>query len=251
MSRPRPLRIGLAQLPVAMGDKPGNLRSIRAYLDRAARRKFDVVVFPECSLAGWLSTGARAAAEPIPGPLTEELGRRAREFRMAIVMGLEERHGRRIHNSAVLIDREGRLRLHHRKIDELEIGRRLYTTGQTLAVGEFEGRTVALDICADSWRPTVTDALFQMGARLIFSPCAWAVEPGGEATNLAWISETYRLRCQGRDLTIAAANGVGRVTQGPWRGRVLQGNSLVTGPGGMPILRGPASRPALLAATVP
>jgi len=251
MSPTRPLRVGIAQLPVVMGDKPSNVRTIFEYLDQSARRKCDLVIFPECSLAGWLSTAVHAAAETIPGPLTQELGRRAHALRMAVVIGMEERHGRRIHNSAVLIDRQGHLLARHRKIDELEIGLRVYSRGDTLAVTDFEKRKVALDICADSWRPEITDALALMGARLIFSPCAWAVEPGGEATNIAWITETYRQRTKGRDLTIVAANGVGAVTQGPWRRRILQGNSLVTGPDGKLLLRGPTNAAALLTVTLP
>jgi predicted amidohydrolase len=247
----KPLRVGIAQVPVVMGDKPANVRTIFEYLDLAARRKCDVAVFPECSLAGWLSTAVRAAAEPIPGPLTEELGRRARERRMAVVIGMEERDGRRIYNSAVLVGRDGRLAARHRKIDELEIGLEVYSRGGSLAVTGFEKRTIALDICADSWKPEITDALALMGARLIFSPSAWAVDPGGEATNIAWIKETYRQRTAGRDLTIVAANSVGAVTQGPWRRRILQGNSLVTGPDGKLLLQGPTNAAALLTVALP
>ena len=127
---------------------------------------------------------------------------------MAIVVGLEEREGDRVYNTAVMIDRRGRLVAKHRKIDELEIGLRVYSRGTSLNAFEFEGRAAALSICADSWKPTITDALYGMGARLIFSPSAWAVEPGGEATNIAWIRETYRQRSAGRDLTIISPNGV-------------------------------------------
>ena len=184
--------------------------------------------------------GARA------GSADEEAGAAARRLGMAIVVGLEERDGERVYNSAVLIDRRGEVLAKHRKIDELEIGLRVYTPGRSLSVFDFEGRPAALSICADSWKPTITDALYGMGARLILSPSAWAVEPGGEATNIAWIREAYRQRSAGRDLTIVAPNGVGDVTEGPWKGRILQGNSLVTGPNGKPLLTGPDNQPAIL-----
>ena len=240
------MRIAIAQVPVVMGDKHANVATPLRNLEAAARKRCDLVLFPECSLAGWLSPAAPTAAETIPGPLTDEFGRRARKHRMAVVLGLEERDGGRIYNSAVLIGRDGRLLARHRKIDELAIGLEVYSRGASLGVTDFEKRKVALDICADSWKPELTDTLALMGARLIFSPSAWAVEPGGEATNLAWIREAYRARTKGRDLTIVAANGVGPVTQGPWKGRLLQGNSLATGPDGKPLLTGPTNRPALL-----
>jgi predicted amidohydrolase len=109
----------------------------------------------------------------------------------------------------------------------LELARPVYSTGSSLGVFPWRGRRVGLLICADCWRPELVDALHTMGADTILSPCAWAVEPGGESTNLAWILENYRQRIGERDLVIAAANGVGEVSEGPWKGRRLQGNSLV------------------------
>ena len=43
---------------------------------------------------------------------------------------------------------------------------------------------------------------------------------------------------------IISPNGVGAVTEGPWKGRLLQGNSLVTGPNGEGLLKGPTNEPA-------
>jgi predicted amidohydrolase len=247
----KPLLIGLGQVQVAMGDKAANTAELFRILEEAAGARCDVVALPECSLAGWLSSSARRAAEPIPGPLTRKLQAFAKRRRMAIVAGLEERDGDRIYNSAVMVGRDGRILARHRKINELEIGLKVYSRGTSLSVFDFEGRKAALDICADSWTPTITDALVAMGARLVFSPSAWAVDPGGESTNIAWIRETYRLRAAGRDLTIISPNGVGPVTEGPWKGRLLQGNSLVTGPDGQPLLQGPTNEPALLTLRLP
>ena len=240
------LRIALGQVRVTMGDKKANTAALLRAVDEAAAAGCDVAVLPECSLAGWLSSSARSAAEPIPGPFTRKLQAIAKRRRMAIVAGLEERDGDRVYNSAVMIGRDGAILGRHRKVNELEIGLKVYSPGMSLNVFDFEGRPTALTICADSWTPTVTDALYQMGARLIFSPSAWAVEPGGEATNIAWIRECYRLRAVDRDLTIVSPNGVGNVTEGPWKGRILQGNSLVTGPDGKPLLQGPTNESALL-----
>lgn len=245
-----PLKVGLAQIRILPGDKKANVAAILEAIGKAARARCDVLVLPECALAGWLSPAARFAAEPIPGPLTRRLAALARRHRMAIVAGLEERDGERIYNASVFLDEEGRLLLRHRKIAELEIGLKLYARGTSLAVASWRDRTIAVDICADSWGPEITDALYLLGARLIFSPCAWAVRPGGEETNLAWIREAYRARTRGRELTIAAANGVGPVPQGPWAGWILQGNSLVVGPDGHTVLEGPTNEVALLTAVV-
>ena len=242
----RGLKVGIAQIPVLMGNKKANQAVVYDYLDRAAKARCDVAVFPECSLVGWCSPAARKAAEPIPGPFTRELSRRAARRKMAVVIGFEERNGSRLHNSAVLIDRKGRLRARHRKVNELAIGLRIYTKGDNLSVTELEGRTVGLNICADSWEPEITDGLYALGARIIFSPSAWAINPGGEASNIHWIGETYRMRTRDKNLYLVSSDGVGAITQGPWKGRLLQGNSLVYGPNGRKLLQGPTHQAALL-----
>lgn len=241
------MRIALGQVRIEMGNKRANVAAVLEAVARAGEAKCEVLVLPECCLAGWLSPAAAACAEPIPGAFTRRLSALARKHCMAIAIGIEEKgETGRIYNTALLIDQAGAVILRHRKINELALARSTYSSGTSLEVGELCGVPVALTICADSWRPEVTDALYLMGARIIFSPSAWAVESGGEATNLSWITETYRQRVGNRDLFIIAPNGVGAVTQGPWKGRVLQGNSLVIGPGGKTLLCGPTAEPALL-----
>ena len=245
MKTPR-LKIGLGQIPIEMGRMRANLAAILAMIGEAAAQGCDVLALPECCLAGWLSPAAETIAERIPGAFTRKLCGLAREHGMAIVLGLEERADGQVFNSAVFIDETGRILLRHRKINELAEGRALYGPGTLLQVVEWRGRTVGLSICADSWRPEITDALCLMGANLIVSPSAWAVERGGEATNLAWITETYRQRISQRELHIVAPNGVGLVTEGPWKGRVLQGNSLLVGSGGVVQARGKTNTPELI-----
>jgi predicted amidohydrolase len=243
-------KVGIAQPAVAMGDKAANVAALLDAVAQAGRARCDAVVLPECGLAGWLSTSAARAAEPIPGPFTRKLAGLARRWKMPIAAGLEERADGKVYNSAVLIDARGRLRLHHRKINELDLGLKTYARGDRLGVADVDGLKIGLDICADSWTPAVTDALFLMGARVILSPCAWAVEPGGEETNIAWIEGAYRERTKGRELWVAASNGVGPVTQGPWKGRILQGNSLVMGPDGRRVALLATNRPAFEAVTL-
>lgn len=245
-TRIRPLKIALAQIWITMGNKHANIAEILAAITEAAARRCDVVVLPECSLVGWLSQATRAGAESIPGAFTRRLSALARRLKIAVVVGIEEKSEEHIYNSAILIDAAGALRMRHRKVNELELAWGTYSRGASLERIDLWGRTIGLTICADSWRPEITDAVYLLGARLIFSPCAWAVEPGGESTNLNWIIETYRQRIGNRDLHIIAPNGVGPVTEGPWKGRILQGNSLIIGPGGKVLVRGPTSQPGML-----
>ncbi len=242
----RSLRVALGQISIAMGDKTANIRAMEQAVESAAAAQCDLIVLPECALAGWLSPAASSEAEPIPGAVTKSLGHLARRYHLAIVAGIEEREGDTLYNSAVLIDRGGSIVLKHRKINELPVGLQIYSRGRSLHVVDLEGLTVGIDICADSWTPHLVESLYLMGAQIVVSPCAWAIEPGGEAANVEWISQIYRSHTLEKSLYLVAANGVGPVTEGPWKGKVLQGDSLVFGPHGQKVLQGPTNRADLL-----
>ena len=84
------------------GDKPANLAAIRRFVESAARRDVDLIVFPECCITGYwflrhVSRDELAAvAEPIfDGPSARCLISLAREFRMTIGAGLIEAAERR------------------------------------------------------------------------------------------------------------------------------------------------------------
>jgi predicted amidohydrolase len=191
MKRHECWKIAIGQIPLVMGDKSRNLTAVFDAIRAAGEQKCDLIVLPECSLTGWLSPRARTQAEPIPGPFTRRLCRAARSHKLGIVIGMEERKDGKLFNAGLLISRDGKILSHCRKIDELDIGLRLYHRGNKLEVIELEGRKAALDVCSDSWKPGIVETLKLMGVEILFSPCAWAIEPGGERRNLAWIARTY------------------------------------------------------------
>jgi predicted amidohydrolase len=126
----------------------------------------------------------------------------------------------------------------------LEIGHDFYAQGDRLGVAETELGTLGLMICADAFArgQVVTRTLGLMGVQVILSPCAWAVpadhdnqrEPYGGLwlDNYGPVARDYRL-------WIAGVSNVGRLEAGPWAGRHCVGCSLLVGPDGEPVARGP------------
>ncbi len=85
-----------------------NRRKVMELLDRACLEKPDVVCLPEgFPTAGTPLDGRKDHAEPVPGPTTEEAGKRAKKHRTHIVCPLMRRDGDTVYNSSVFIDREG------------------------------------------------------------------------------------------------------------------------------------------------
>lgn len=124
-------------------DKGGLLEGTMQRLEQAASFQPDIVCLPELF--------ARSAPEPVPGPTTERLGGWARKHSSYVVAGIKTQSGGRIYNSAVLLDRDGKLVGRFDKIHpterELQNG---ITPGATdPPVFETDFGTIGIQICFD------------------------------------------------------------------------------------------------------
>ena len=242
---PRRFRLALAQMRVVGADVDRNLAAAARMVARAAKAGAQVVLLPEALDTGWTNPQGRALADTVPG------GRACRAFRdlaqehgLYVCAGLTERAGDRVYNAAVLVSPDGQVLLHHRKLNELEIGHGVYDQGDRLAVVHTPLGTLGIMICADGAvrDQFVTRTLGLMGADVVLSPSAWAVEAGFDNRRTPY-GGMWR-RCYGavaRDfrMWIAGCSNVGRIAGGPWDGHFCIGCSLVVGPDGKPALKGP------------
>lgn len=169
---PRRVRIGTVSLrPRNTAGKEGSLAAFYSALDEIASSKPDIVCLGE----GITKIGNRESyadlAEPIPGPATERLGAKARRHGMYIVAGIYEREGNAVYNTAVLIDRDGKLAGKYRKVylprEEIEAG---LTPGTSYPVFETDFGTVGMMICYDVFFADPARALAAQGAEIIFLP---------------------------------------------------------------------------------
>lgn len=239
------LRLGMVQMRVEGGAPTRNLARAVEHIAEAARTGAQVVLLPEALDLGWTHPAAKIAAEPIPdGEPCRQLRDAARRHGVYVCAGLVERAGDQVFNAAVLIAPAGDVILHHRKLNELEIGRVFYATGNRLGVVHTPLATFGLMICADAFAhgEVVSRTLGLMEAQAILSPCAWAVpadhdnlrEPYGQLWRDCYgpVAREFRL-------WIAGCSNVGPISAGPWQGRKCIGCSLLVGPNGEPALTGP------------
>jgi len=238
------MKLALAQMLVEPGERGANLTRAEQRIAEAAAHGAEVVLLPECLDLGWTHPSARELATAIPdGASCQRLIAAARRNRIFVCAGLVERAGDQLFNAAVLIDSAGRVLLHHRKIHELDFARELYATGGRLSVADTPFGKLGVMICADGFAPgqAISRTLALMGARVILSPCAWAVpadhDNGREPYGRIWL-ENYGAVCRETGVTIAGCSNVGQITAGPWAGRPCIGCSLVIGPEGQPLVRG-------------
>jgi predicted amidohydrolase len=227
----------MAQMLVEGGEPGRNLPRAVERIREASGAGCAVVVLPECLDIGWTHPSARSLARTIPGPHSETLSRAALEAGIYVVAGLTERYKDRLYNTAVLISPEGHIRLKHRKINVLDIAQDLYDIGDSLSVARTGIGTIGVSICADNFPSSLVfgHSLARMGAQLLLSPSAWAVDldhdnrkdPYGGMWRDAY-SELARLY----DMTVVGVSNVGPIEAGVWAGRKCIGCSMAIGPGG-------------------
>ncbi|AMY10655.1 (R)-stereoselective amidase [Luteitalea pratensis] len=239
------VRLVLAQLRVDPGERAATLTRALQRIDDAARRGADVVLLPEALPLGWMAADTHARADAIPdGTTCVAFREAAARHHVFVCTGIVERAGDVVFNAAVLIDPDGQVLLHHRKVNELEIAHDLYARGDRLGVVDTRLGRIGLMICADAFAPgeVVSRTLALMGADMILSPCAWAVPPDHDHARAPY-GDLWR-RCYGivareHSVWIAGASNVGPITFGAWDGHACIGCSLVVGPDGEPRLEGP------------
>lgn len=134
-----------------------NLARLKQRLREVAPLKPDLVCLPECTLTGYLYEEAdfRRFAQPIPGPAVRQMARLARSCQIWLCFGLLERAEEGVYNTALLIDRQGQIRLRHRKVEE----KPPFLTGSEVSFIECELGQMAVLVCGDLFNSSVIASL--------------------------------------------------------------------------------------------
>jgi predicted amidohydrolase len=219
---PAPRRIRVAAVNLRPEGTHSAAESVEQFLRLAAERiegRADLIVLPEGITLVGTDKSYVEVAEPVPGPTTEALGGLARSKKAWVAAGIYERDGRAVYNTAVLLDREGRLAGKYRKVylprEEIERG---LTPGNSYPVFATDFGRVGLMICYDVFFPDPARALAAQGADIVVLPI-W----GGDETLAAAraIENKVFLAASGYDHPTYIMDPDGRrVAQAPQRGDV-------------------------------
>ncbi len=170
-------------------DMAARLERAEALATRAARMGADVVAFPEIyPHLGVASERWSEVAENLPGETTAHMAGVARRHGIYLIWPLVERHGGRLYNSAVLLDRQGEIAgVYHKMfptIGEIESG---IVPGTEIPVFDTDFGRIGMAICFDlNFRPVI-EGLSRSGAEVVFFSSmyrgglqlrAWALELG-------------------------------------------------------------------------
>jgi N-carbamoylputrescine amidase len=215
-------KIALIQMRCS-AEPADNLARALARIRAAARDGAQLVCLPELFRSQYFCQTEDHAnfdlAEPIPGPSTAALTEVAREAGVVIIGSLFERRAAGVyHNTAVIIDADGRLCGSYRKMhipDDPFYYEKFYFTPGDLGFRAFDtavGRIGTL-VCWDQWYPEGARLTALAGADVLFYPTAIGWHPDekaefGAAQASAW-QTAQRAHAIANGVYVAAVNRVG------------------------------------------
>ena len=246
MSRPSTLTVALIQ-ERNHGDADANLSVIETRVAEAAAQGARLILLQELHNGAYFcqheSVDEFDLAETIPGPSTERLGALARKHGVVIVASLFEKRATGLyHNTAVVLEADGRLLGKYRKMhipDDPGFYEKFYFTPGDLGFTPIDtsvGRLGVL-VCWDQWYPEAARLMALAGADMLLYPTAIGWDPDDvqdEKTRQrdAWVL-SHRGHAVANGLPVLSCNRVGHETSPLGASGIdFWGNSHVLGPQG-------------------
>ena len=268
-----PFTIGLVQMAMS-ADPAANLKTAVAQVRAAAAEGARLICLPELFRSRYFAQREDAAlfdlAEPVPGPSTEALGAVARETGAVVIVPVFERRAAGLyHNSAAILDADGRVAGLYRKMhipDDPAYYEKFYFTPGDLgfkAVDTRVGRVGTL-VCWDQWYPEGARLTALQGASVLCYPTAIGWHPQEKASHGSEQRDAWRTVQRGHAIAngvyVAAVNRVGLEhpeargggAGGGDRGDGIEfwGTSFVADPFGVVIAEAPVDTETILLAQI-
>ncbi len=249
---PAMTEVTLGLLQHACGESPAaNLRRTLALAEKAARKGARIICTQELFRSQYFCQAERheyfSLAEVIPGPSTRAFQAVAKKHRVVIIASLFERRAAGLyHNTAVVIDADGRLLGRYRKMhipdDPLYHEKFYFTPGDTgFRSWDTRHGRIGVLICWDQWYPEAARLTAMQGANLLLYPTAIGWHPRekrahGVAQHDAW-ETIQRSHAIANGCYVAAVNRVGHERPEGGDGLEFWGRSFVAGPDGRVLAR--------------
>jgi N-carbamoylputrescine amidase len=257
-------KVGLVQMAMS-ADPQENVEKAAARVADAARKGAQVVCLPELYRSPYFCQKEDAAlfdlAETVPGPSTERLAKVAREHGVAVVVPIFERRAPGLyHNSAVILDADGRTAGLYRKMhipDDPAFYEKFYFTPGDLGFKAFDTRhgRIGTLICWDQWYPEGARLTALQGATILFYPTAIGWHPHEKAQHGAAQRDAWRTIQRGHAIAngcwVAAVNRVGHEKQVPGEaGLEFWGTTFLCDPFGVVVAEASTDQEEILVAEV-
>jgi N-carbamoylputrescine amidase len=253
--------VGLVQMAMS-ADPDANLKKAVAKVSEAAAAGARLVCLPELFRSQYFAQHEDPAlfdlAEPVPGPSTEALGKVAKQAGVVVIVPVFERRAAGLyHNSAAVIDADGRMLGIYRKMhipDDPAYYEKFYFTPGDLGFRAFDTRVgrIGTLVCWDQWYPEGARLTALQGANVLLYPTAIGWHPNEKATHGAQQLDAWRTIQRSHAIAngcyVAAVNRVGheRPAAADGDGIEFWGASFLADPFGAIVAEAPQDREAIV-----
>ena len=221
------VRIAMCQILCLDGDRRGNFVRIENAIREAKDDGADIACLPETALLGWVNPEAHKRACAIPGSDSDRLCKLAKDCGIHLCAGLAEKDGKRLYDSALLIDSTGQILLKHRKINLLsELMSPPYTAGDSVKAVETAFGRIGLLICADTHEDKILERMVALEPDLLLVPYGYAEAEDAWPQHGKVLEKVVTHTAKKTGSFVVGTNLVGETTHGPWKGRVFGGQSV-------------------------
>lgn len=219
---PDKFTVGLLQMSFSK-NTDDNLKKAIDRIDKASKQGAQVICLPELFRSQYFCQKEDIElfdlAETIPGPSTEAISKAAAKNKVAVVVPLFEKRAPGVyHNSAVVINVDGKIAGHYRKMhipDDPSYYEKFYFTPGDLGYQNFQTiyGNIGTLICWDQWYPEGARLTALKGSNVIFYPTAIGWHPSekqqhGKAQFESW-QTIQRAHAIANGVYVAAVNRVG------------------------------------------
>lgn len=240
----------------AAWNKAENLEKMKKFIEVAAEKGVDLLVFPEEILQGYVYMARPSFtvehelfqyqmenAETIPGPATNAITELAAKYNMYISFGMTEKTGKYgggtvLYNSIALVGPQGVIGI-YRKIHQPGTEYHLFVKGSAFNVYDTPVGKLGLSICYDKCFPETARVYAIEGADIICHSTAWpmsgklTVNGVTEDEYAGYLCSTWdKIRAAENQLWYIAADNTGKDPKAGW---TFWGHSRIINPSGIVI----------------
>jgi N-carbamoylputrescine amidase len=179
-------------------------------------------------------------ALPVPGTVTDQLGRLAQELDIVLMCGLAEHNPKGLPYAAhCVFTPEGDIQI-YRKLHIAPPEKTTFSPGNRVRIFRAKGTCFGIQLCYDAHFPELTSIMTRKGAEVLFVPHA---SPRGtaEEKHQSWLRH-LTARAYDNSIFVVACNQSGENCNG----LTFSGNAMVIGPSGDVISADTRSRPSML-----
>jgi N-carbamoylputrescine amidase len=237
------IRIAAITCEAPAGEIERNLATTTEWTINAKQAGADLVCFPELNITGYCNQPEMSETVlPIPGTVTDQLSRLAKDENIILLCGLAEYNEKGLPFAAHCVFTPNEGTQVYRKLHIAPPEKSTYSAGDQIKVFKSKQICFGIQLCYDAHFPELSTVMTRKGAEVLFVPHA---SPRGtaEEKHISWLRH-LTARAYDNSIFVVACNQIGAQCNG----LNFPGNAMVITPSGEVCAMDTQSRSSMLIA---